>query len=771
MKIFYSLLFVACILFSSTELNAAHIVGGDVTYQCLGLDTLANGDENIRLQLNFNMYRDSQSGGAQFDNPARIGIYRYDASGYQYVTQRTPMITTQSDVDLDTDNPCVIYPPNVGVQRAYYGFEIELPVLKGADEGYAFVYQRCCRNSSITNLVSPADTGAAFSVEITSLAMSICNSSPRFRNFPPVVICSDVRLEFDHSASDFEGHQVFYEFCAPITAGGTDGATTPGNTDDCTGVTPDPFMCPPPYDEVTFKLPDFTSTNPLAGDPVVTIDPVTGMISGVPNINGQYVVGVCAREIFNGEIMSVIRRDFQFNVTRCDIAVTAQILPQGDAMVEGIEQIVDGVMVDVPTITSCGKEDIEFEHVGPSEDIETYLWIADFKNGNIGTADTKSTTFTFPGPGDYSVLLVTNESLECEARDSFPVRIFPDLYPDFTFDYDTCVADAVVFEDFSTLEWTNQTIQNWQWDFDGFGTSNLENPNFNFNEPGSHAVNLTITDQNNCSSDVTKIVDYYPAPPILIVQINTFTGCAPASIFFNNLSTPIDSTYDVFWEFGDGNTSTEISPTHLYEEVGKYDVSLKVTSPIGCEIDTFSSELITVVEKPMADFDFSPEEPSVFNPTVNFIDLSQDAVSWEWDFMESFSVEQNPTYTFRDTGVYNVNLVVRHLSGCTDTMTRVIDIRPIVTFHMPNAFTPNGDASNDILIGNGFFEDMSDFNFTIWNRWGEKVFESNDPYKGWDGTKNNNGQNSPMGVYVYSITYVDPRGKNQSLRGQATLIR
>ncbi len=771
-KRIFSILF-CCFLLGTTSQNemfAAHIVGGDVTYECLGLDTTATGEIFVNLRIEFNIYKGPN--GAVFNNPAEFGLFRFDGTNYTHLNTYNEGIDDQGFVPIDFDNPCIDYPQNVSVERATYVYDLDpLPLLTGSNESYVLAWQRCCRNNTITNIVAPGDTGAAFLIEITSLGMSICNDSPKYNNFPPVFICAGQELNFDHGATDNQGHQVFYEFCAPLTAGGQDGGTMGGNANSCTGVTPDPSACPPPFDEVTFKLPNFTATNPLNGSPVVTINSQTGLITGTPTVNGQYVVGVCAREVFNGQIMSVIRRDFQFNVTTCEVAVTADIDPQGNAVVEIVEEVVNGQTVQVETITSCGEDEIMFTHMGPTEDIETYYWEAQI-NGNIETANTQSTSFNFPGPGNYGVLLITNEGLLCEARDSFPVLIYPDLIADFQFDYDTCDAGDVFFEDLSIATANDQTLTDWNWDFAGFGSSSEEDPSFRFPQPGAHLVSLTITDDNNCRNTIEQEINWFPVPPILFVEPSSFVGCAPADIFFNNLSSPIDTTYDITWDFGDGEFGSDISPTHTYTEVGNYSVSLEVISPIGCATDTTFTGLIQIVEKPIADFSFSPDEPNVFNTTVDFFDNSTDAISWQWDFSgESSSLIENPTYTFRDTGLYVVSLIVRHESGCTDTTQRLIDIEPIVRFHMPNAFTPNGDATNDILIGNGYYDGMTDFVYTVWNRWGEKIFESNDPYVGWNGRKDNSGQESPAGVYVYDINFVDPRGKAQNLRGHATLIR
>ena len=104
-------------------------------------------------------------------------------------------------------------------------------------------------------------------------------------------------------------------------------------------------------------------------------------------------------------------------------------------------------------------------------------------------------------------------------------------------------------------------------------------------------------------------------------------------------------------------------------------------------------------------------------------------------------------------------------------MIQVIDVVPKVAYFLPNAFTPNNDTVNDLFFGKGFFEGMQNFSMTIWNRWGEQVFETGDPNEGWNGQKNNNGEYSPAGVYVVIVTYTGPRGDDVLLKGFATLVK
>ena len=271
---------------------------------------------------------------------------------------------------------------------------------------------------------------------------------------------------------------------------------------------------------------------------------------------------------------------------------------------------------------------------------------------------------------------------------------------------------------------------------------------------------------------VTKDVAWQPAPQTIIVQPNTFLGCEPADITFTNLSNPIDDSYTFNWSFGDGSTGEALSPVHTYAQSGVYDVSLEIISPIGCQVeDTFES-LIRVEPGPTSDFDFSPSELTAFYNTATFINRSQNEISWFWDFdRESFSTQENPVYTFRDTGLQEVKLIVTRDNGCQDTIAKFIDVIPEVIFHMPNAFTPNNDGSNEEFFGKGILDGMSDFQFSIWNRWGEQIFFTNDPNEGWNGRKNNSGESAPVGSYPYLVTFTGPRGESYKFKGSANLIR
>jgi len=190
---------------------------------------------------------------------------------------------------------------------------------------------KCLCGARIVNIIGPGETGATFFVEITSEAQALCNNTPTFNDFPPIVVCVNEQLNFDHSATDVDGDLLVYELCSPLKGGGTAGWQTPGNAADFNGTNPNPDA-PPPYDNVTFLSGTYSPLDPIGGDPPLSIDPATGLLTGTPDAEGQFVVGICVKEYRNGVLLSTIQRDFQFNVAFCEPTVVATV--DGDDLIQ-----------------------------------------------------------------------------------------------------------------------------------------------------------------------------------------------------------------------------------------------------------------------------------------------------------------------------------------------------------------------------------------------------------------------------------------------------
>ena len=737
------------------QVQARHIIGGVMTYTCLG-----GGDYEFILTL----YRDCNcTNCADFDPVAAIGIYKCNGDDCSKLSQFGTFARINVPLEVvrsvgAPSYPCLI-PPNVCVQEGIYRFKLSSYNLRlpESDSSYHISYQRCCRNVTINNILRPDDSGATYTIEITPEGQKVCNNSPVFDGFPPTVICNNFPIDFEHSATDPDGKdQLVYEFCSPLLGGGQllQGALA----QTCDGAIPTP-ACPPPYKEVTFIAPAYNPLVPMGGNPVVSIDANTGLITGKPDRLGQYVVGVCVLEYRDGVLLSKVFRDFQFNVANCDPTVVADV--EKDAVISQRNYL----------INSCGKFEIEFVNKSYQRNaINKYEW--SFNIGGVRRLFSDwSPKVTFPGIGDYTGQLILNPNTDCGDTAYINVKIYPEITADFEFEYDTCIAGPVAFKDLSVTG--AQQITNWDWSFGDGNSSTLKNPTHIYRIPGDIPVSLKVRDNNLCEDIKTIPVDYFPVPSLIVISPSDFVGCTPADIFFDNLSFPIDNTYDIEWTFGDGGMSDQISPTHTFEKSGIYSVSVNITSPIGCKTDTIFNNLIEILDAPEANFSYSPDEPTSLAPTVSFTDESKGLVAaWEWFFGDNKKAYvKNPVHAYRDSGRYEVVQIVIHPNGCTDTAYAVIDVIPEVRYFLPNAFTPNSDGTNEVYKGVGIMDGIREFSMSIWNRWGEMVFQTNDPAVGWDGKIGPNGQLAPQGVYAVYVNYTSPRGETIKQQTFATLIR
>jgi gliding motility-associated-like protein len=265
---------------------------------------------------------------------------------------------------------------------------------------------------------------------------------------------------------------------------------------------------------------------------------------------------------------------------------------------------------------------------------------------------------------------------------------------------------------------------------------------------------LTVTNSNNCT-DTDEI----------IVTVDSAIANAGADTMLCKGESAIitasgGGTY--LWNTGYTNETITVTPTIATT----YTVT--VTNTHGC---TATDEIIiTIGIQPVANFIGEPTL-IVQNKSVQFTDLSDDAIAWHWSFgaNQGESTLQNPLNTYRDTGFFTVELIVISSDECTDTLVRTdyIEVGKRQDIFIPKAFTPNNDGKNDILFVRGL--QISNLQFTIYNQWGLKVFESTNQATGWDGTWQ--GKEQPEGNYAYVFTGTTIEGKEVHQEEVVTLLR
>ncbi|MEM1324611.1 MAG: PKD domain-containing protein [Bacteroidota bacterium] len=736
-------------LFWTQTAHSAHVIGGEISYECLGkTPDGANG----RYLITMRIFRDCQGGGADFDsNPgspfeATVTIYSELSTLPLVFSLDAPTITI---ID-PTSDPCFDIPDNICVEEGIYTFEAELPVIDGS---YHIVYQRCCRNQAVSNILDSGLTGATYTTEMTAEAQQLCSSSPALDKLPPIAVCVDLPLAFDLSANDPDGDSLVYELCAPLVGGGTD--TEFFNSPD--GVAPNPDL-PPPYDSVSFATNIYSSTNPLGRIANARIDSRTGLLTASPRIMGQFVVAICIREYRDGELLSLTRRDFHLNVTSCTPKVIAQIA--ADSIVQEN---------DAFFLKACGLENIELINESIERDnIMNYSWEVDIQ-GDTQRFDSWNLILDLPELGDYNARLILNPNTSCGDTANIFIQARPEVNADFAMLYDTCFGSEIVFQDQS--EAASMQLKSWEWDF-GDGTSSInQNPTHTYDSINVYNVKLSVTDINECSDTIMKELPYFPIPPLLEVSTSEFLLCVPQEVQFTTLSEPIDERYDIEWDFGDGKTSSELQPTYRYETSGIFDVSLSVIAPTGCRAFSAFDELITARESPDVQFTFTPEVPSLQERELTITNTTTDADSYEWLLNGRLESElSDPTITLADTGLFELQLIALNQNGCTDTLIQFIDIPPEVFAYLPNAFSPNGDGVNDEFRITGILTELRDYQLQIWDRWGSLLFESRELEMPWDGKTLSN-VDAPTGVYIYSVSFIGARNQLYEYSGSLTLIR
>jgi len=294
-------------------------------------------------------------------------------------------------------------------------------------------------------------------------------------------------------------------------------------------------------------------------------------------------------------------------------------------------------------------------------------------------------------------------------------------------------------------------------------TSNGTNPTFLWNtgETNSSVTTIpdsTITytidaiDQYGCIGDTITTITVFPIPDVDF-SANPLLGCIPVSVSFTSIS---DSDNSYLWSFGDGTTCTEQHPLHTYIYSGNYSVLLTVNSPHNCTNSILKHDYINAYPVPFADFITMPSVATEDNPTISFFDKSIGANNWFWTFEDGnfidYSYDENPIYTYTNIGKHQVELIVENQWGCSDTAKKTVQIKPITTFYIPNAFTPDEDGINDIFIPYGYNVDEDNYSMSIYDRTGNIVFHTTNLHEGWNGKKQNNDSKiMPIGTYTYRI--------------------
>ena len=405
---------------------------------------------------------------------------------------------------------------------------------------------------------------------------------------------------------------------------------------------------------------------------------------------------------------------------------------------------------------------------------KSYVW--DFGDGTTPVKSTNATiSHNFTQVGIYKVMLVAIDSSTCNIADTTYINMHV-RNDDASLSF---VSNKIPPCDKLTFEFDNTSTgpaskpfsnKSFTWDF-GDGTKLAAGSGIvthMYAVGGAYNVKLTLNDTNYCNSPDSLIKQISLSPNVIANFTFPAAACAPFSAVFKNTST---AGQQFFWDFGDGATSTQTSPTHVYLRPGTYLVQLIAVDPNTCNKRDTITKNVTVVNKPTASFTYTPN-PTMPNMPIQLVNTSAGGVSYKWIFGDGKTLvtakrDTTISYQYQKTGTYNVCLVVFNAAGCSDTTCTQIDISVEVGYSVPNAFSPNGDGVNDKVFVRGF--GISKVSFQIFNRWGELVFATTDINTGWDGYYK--GKLQPQDVYHYSAVVEFYTGEKLAKKGDITLLR
>jgi gliding motility-associated-like protein len=712
--------------------KATHIVGGEMSYKYLG---------DNKYEVTLVMYRDcgpDNTRGTGFDSYAAIGIYK---GGLLFDSFTTNFLGSEL-VPIESLSPCLAIPDGICIEAGSYKFSVTLP---GAEDDYIIAYQRCCRNQSLINVQDANNTGLTLLVNIPTRDALLENNSPKFVDFPAVVMCINDTIRIQHNAIDIDGDSLVYSFYTPFH----------GATAD------DPVANPPtapPYEELIWKT-EYSEAYLMDGNPGLTIDAQTGELHVNPTKKGKFNIGVAVDEYRNELFISRVIRDFYLTVTDC-IPVEA-IINDNDPCLGLTTQLTNSSFGGYEYIWSFPEEDPSARRFGPT------------------------VNYTFTEKGEQLVKLLVKSKTGCQDSTTKIIEVYPRFVPELVFPDTICI--DMVLDDIS-LEGDYEDYIDVFWDFGEGGLPRyVSTPvaiGVSFITRGTQQI-FVLADQDICHYFDSTTVEVIQTP-IPLFEIDADTGCVPFEVNVTNLSD-VNGTANYRWNMGNGVTLSNLDTNYVYSyyNPGEYNPSLTIDFSSGC-IASFEYNLPTIIkvyEPLVVSFEVPPiacledngtrlfsqgnqtatAEFNWFTPnaigdslhhadtinnlsylaaglhkvTLDVVDhycestytnwvevqnnpnalftitddilcveneihfLNQSTadteLSYAWYFGEkdAYSVEENPTYVYRNVKDYHVELMVYTSEGCIDTAVFVLDSN-ITVYPLPDPNFEIADRALDI---------------------------------------------------------------------------
>ena len=436
------------------------------------------------------------------------------------------------------------------------------------------------------------------------------------------------------------------------------------------------------------------------------------------------------------------------------------------------------VTADFSIITDegCNPLTTAFENLSANADL--YFW--SFGDGSTSNQESPTNRFEIQGYTNQTIPVQLIASSDFDCMDSITQNVTVYVQPRAEFEAEP-VTQQFPQSTVNITDLTNGGPFSYLWKFgDGETSTQMFPGSHTYDTWGGYTIDLGVINNDfDCADSASQSITIDPPVVTAEFDIDDTAGCVPHTVtFVAEASQYPDDNYDYLWDFGDGTSSNEQSPTHTYDSAATYPVTLTVVGDNG---SMNASGSVRVHPLPEVSFTMEPRLLMIPGDQTQCYNLTQNATSYLWNFGDgTTSTEKNPTHYYSSEDIFSVTLTGTSQFGCESSSTRenYIEVIGKGSVVFPNAFTPSlagpSDGSySDSDVDNDVFHPMAEgvveYNLYIYNRWGELMFESNDVDVGWDGYYN--GNLCPQDVYIWKVEGKFINGKTFEKTGDVTLLR
>ncbi len=397
-----------------------------------------------------------------------------------------------------------------------------------------------------------------------------------------------------------------------------------------------------------------------------------------------------------------------------------------------------------------------------------------------------STLFQWIAGSAAAVTLVVGAVAFIPSDDSTPVEQTAatkiDTNSVLVFNENKTTQEKIITNETSPLT-NNELVNNDQTEENqNIAENNLEQPNDNVSENGNTQDLNESGDQTNNTNEqgdgITAVTPNDTDPnehtePLAEIKYSAEFSlsadeiCAGERILFNPKVVKGNAIH--VWDFGDGTYSSETTASHVFETAGNFDITLTVRDKNSNKVLATSNESVTINGLPNIEFSWEKDNAAI--PTVDFINLTEEGQNWAWKVNGRMISDKNEfEYTFREKGIYTVELSASNNQGCENHVQEQITVDSDYDLFAPNAFSPNGDGNNETFLPKALLLVDKEFTMMIYNQEGNIVYSTQSANEPWDGRAADNSA-APGGSYIWAVMLKNGNGHIEEYTGQLTLIR